>query len=190
VLAFWQGPTRTGLSAWKGLDYQRGRARSGLSVGRVPFELDRPMRRGQAWIVGTVWSVTQVAPLTDAVRALLLEIKAEQEKGRVANLAGLIFVDETGKPISARCIEYQVVRARHATGIKGWSFHSCRHTAKTVWAQAGIPPEAAMRGAGHSSASQHLDYIHLQRGGIGKLFGTRKNVVLGLYNEKKGRSKK
>ena len=57
-------------------------------------------------------------------------------------------------------------------GVKGFTFHDYRHTAKTKWAGAGIPVEAAMKAAGHKSVAMHNRYVHLQRSDVARAFQT------------------
>jgi integrase len=125
-------------------------------------------------------SVTQAAPLTDAVRTILADIKVERARAKVHNIetAHLIFTRESGDPIAGDMITKASGKACKGAGVKDFHFHDPRHTVKTSWARRGIPVESAMLGAGHKSVQMHQAYVHLQASDIGKAFGTAKVVSI------------
>jgi integrase len=120
--------------------------------------------------------VRQIAPLTETVRTILEEIKQERKGSKVENIAGtgLVFVRDDGRPISGNAITKALHKACKRAKVRNFRFHDTRHTAKTEWARKGIPVEAAMLAAGHSSIQMHQAYVHLQKSDIGKAFGTSK----------------
>jgi hypothetical protein len=66
--------------------------------------------------------VTQIAPLTQKARMVLDEIKAATRSGAiVANLAGLVFTLDDGRPITKGLINYQVERAVKS-GVRRFGF--------------------------------------------------------------------
>ena len=115
--------------------------------------------------------VRQVAPLTDRVAEILDEIEAERKQSKIRNVHGLIFTRENGKRITKDAIIGTLKRACRDARVKNFTFHDLRHCAKTAWARKGIPAEAAMLAAGHSSFQMHQRYIHLQRSDVAKAFG-------------------
>jgi integrase len=120
--------------------------------------------------------VRQVAPLTETVRSILEEIKQERKHSKIGTLAatGLVFVRDDGRPISGNAVTRALHRACKRAKVRDFRFHDTRHTAKTEWARKGIPVEAAMLAAGHSSIQMHQAYVHLQKSDIAKAFGTAK----------------
>jgi len=114
--------------------------------------------------------VEQIAPLTDAVRKILADIKRERRKVVSIETRNLVFVKD-GDAIGGNQIDKAVKRACESAGIKGFVFHCTRHMAKTSWARAGIGVEAAMLAAGHASVEMHRTYVHLARSDIAKAFG-------------------
>jgi site-specific recombinase XerC len=124
--------------------------------------------------------VRQIAPLTETVRTILEEIKQDRKRSKVENIAGtgLVFVRDDGRPISGNAITKVLHKACKRAKVRNFRFHDTRHTAKTEWARKGIPVEAAMLAAGHSSIQMHQAYVHLQKSDISKAFGTSK-----FYND-------
>jgi integrase len=116
--------------------------------------------------------VRQVAPLTARVGEILDEIETERKFSKIRNVHGLLFTRENGKPITKDAITRTLKRACRDAKVSNFRFHDFRHCAKTAWAQKGIPAEAAMLAAGHSSVQMHNRYIHLQRSDVAKAFGT------------------
>lgn len=74
---------------------------------------------------------------------------------------------------------YRCLAAKRGSGVVLWSRNGNGFTERfpqivracEKWAQKGIPAEAAMLGAGHSSVQMHNRYIHLQRSDVAKAFG-------------------
>ncbi len=74
---------------------------------------------------------------------------------------------------------YRCFAAKRGSGVVLWSRNGNGFTerfpqivrAYEKWAQKGIPAEAAMLAAGHSSVQMHNRYIHLQRSDVAKAFG-------------------
>jgi site-specific recombinase XerD len=124
--------------------------------------------------------VRQIAPLTETVRTILEEIKQDRKRSKVENIAGtgLVFVRDDGRRISGNAITKVLHKACKRAKVRNFRFHDTRHTAKTEWARKGIPVEAAMLAAGHSSIQMHQAYVHLQKSDISKAFGTSK-----FYND-------
>jgi integrase len=120
--------------------------------------------------------VRQVAPLTETVRSILEEIKQERKHSKIGTLVatGLVFVRDDGRPISGNALTKALHKACKRAKVRDFRFHDTRHTAKTEWARKGIPVEAAMLAAGHSSVQMHQAYVHLQKSDIAKAFGTSK----------------
>lgn len=111
--------------------------------------------------------VEQISPITPAVRAVLEEIRAERSK--VASISKLVFTKH-GRPITKNMLRRGLATAMKKAGIKDFTFHDYRHTAKTKWAGEGIPVEAAMKAAGHKSVAMHNRYVHLQRSDVARAF--------------------
>jgi integrase len=114
--------------------------------------------------------VRQVAPLTDAVRSVLAEIRAERKK--LPSISPLVFLREDARPVNGDMKVTALRNACKAANVSNFTFHDTRHTAKTAWARAGIPVEAAMLAAGHASVQMHQAYVHLQQSDIARAFKT------------------
>ena len=138
--------------------------------------------------------VRQAAPLTDNVRAVLAEIRAERivpekvtsfeqtikELKKLPAISPLVFLRENGQPITGDMIVTALRNACKLAKVSNFTFHDTRHCAKTAWARAGIPVEAAMLAAGHASVQMHHAYIHLQKSDVAKAFGTGEKFTCGL----------
>jgi len=120
--------------------------------------------------------VRQVAPLTETVRGILEEIKRERKRSKIKNISGseLVFIRDDGQPITGNAVSKALYKACKRAKVSDFRFHDLRHSAKTDWARRGIPVEAAMLAAGHSSIQMHQAYVHLQKSDIGRAFGTGK----------------
>jgi integrase len=120
--------------------------------------------------------VRQAAPLTDAVKKVLADIKRERQRAKVQTISSLVFIREDGRPITGDMLNKARLKACKRAKVSDFKFHDSRHTAKTSWARRGIPVEAAMLGAGHASVQMHQAYVHLQASDIGKAFGTAPKI--------------
>ena len=111
--------------------------------------------------------VRQAAPLTAVVRAIFEEMKHECRQAKVENFttAGLVFTKD-GKPISSNMIHKAIRKACKTANVKDFRFHDTRHIAKTAWARAGIPVEAAIRGGSQvrTDAPRVYSFADLGRG--------------------------
>lgn len=117
--------------------------------------------------------VRQIAPLTPRFREILQEIRTARKKGEIVpNIRGLVFSRDDGRPITKNQVTWAMAEACRRSGVENFRFHDLRHTAKTRWARAGIPVEAAMLAAGHSSVLMHNQYVHLQAHDIADVFAT------------------
>jgi len=116
--------------------------------------------------------VKQVAPLTERARQVLDELKAEKKSGAiVANVNGLIFTREDGRPIDRSMISKAVTKAVTKAGVKKFTFHNYRNTALTDWSRQGIHVDVAMKAAGHQSVQMHQRYVDLQKEDVANAFG-------------------
>jgi integrase len=134
-------------------------------------------------------AVRQAAPLTDAVKKVLADIKRERKRTKVQTISSLIFTREDGRPITRDMVNKGRLKVCKLATVSDFRFHDTRHTAKTAWARRGIPVEAAMLGAGHASIQMHKAYVHLQRSDVGRAFGTADCVKV-VLQEKNGKAKK
>ncbi len=98
--------------------------------------------------------VEQRAPLTDRVLEILEEIEQEKRSGAiVANVNGLVFTRDDGRPITKDMITQAVRVARKRAKIENFRFHDYRHSAKTEWSRRGVHVDIAMKAAGHNSVA-------------------------------------
>lgn len=100
---------------------------------------------------------------------MLDELLEEQKK--VSSSRNLVFSDG-GRPISVYKLRNEFDRVVKEAGIRDFRFKDFRHTAKTKWAEAGIPPEAAMLAAGHRSLSSRYRYVNLKETELLRIFQT------------------
>jgi integrase len=131
----------------------------------------------------------QISPLTPVVRQILADISAERKSEKVASITNLVFTKD-GKPITGNMIHKALGKACKRANVSDFRFHDTRHTATTRWADAGIPVEAAMLAAGHSSVQMHIEYTHLQRSNVAKAFGTATSCVVVVERENARQGKK
>lgn len=117
-------------------------------------------------------AIEQIAPLTDAAREVLDEIRAD--RGKVEKPADLVFT-RNGERITKDMVQSAMDAARTKAGVRDFRFHDYRHAAKTRWAKASLSSDIAMKAAGHSSVEMHQRYVHLQRSDIGQAFGTARD---------------
>lgn len=134
----------------------------------IPTKNNRPSATGRKKT-----GERQVSPLTDNVREVLREIRAEQRALKVQPINDLVFTRD-GRPITGGMVCKARYKALRDAKIVDFHFHDLRHVAKTRWADAGIHPDVAMKGAGHTSVEMHMDYTNMQRANVAKAFGTAK----------------
>jgi len=114
----------------------------------------------------------QASPLTDRALEILDEIKREKRSGAVgANVNGLIFTRDDGRPITRSMISDAIQKAVREAGVKKYRIHDYRNTALTDRARQGVNVDIAMKASGHSSVQMHKRYLDLQREDIAKAFG-------------------
>jgi integrase len=123
----------------------------------------------------TKTGVEQASPLTDKVREVLREIRAERKTSKVQPLTDrdLVFMRD-GKLISPNMVNKARLKACTIAGVEDFRFHDFRHCAKSRWADEGIQVDVAMLAAGQKSVQMHIDYTHMQEANIAKAFGTGK----------------
>jgi integrase len=116
--------------------------------------------------------VEQRAPLTDRVLEILEDIEREKRSGKIlANVNGLVFTRDDGRPIKKDMITQAVRVARKRTGVVDFRFHDYRHSAKTEWSRQGVHVDVAMKASGHNSVAMHQRYVNLKPGDVAKAFG-------------------
>jgi len=126
----------------------------------------------------------QASPLTDRALEILDEIRKEKRGGAVgANVNGLIFTRDDGRPITRSMISDAIQKAVREAGVKKYRFHDYRNTALTNWARQGVNVDIAMKASGHRSVQMHKRYLDLQREDIAKAFGLLQD---GDMNREKG----
>ena len=114
----------------------------------------------------------QASPLTDRALEILDEIKREKRSGAVgANVNGLIFTRDDGRPITRSMISDAIQKAVRDARVKKYRFHDYRNTALTNWARQGVNVDIAMKASGHTSVQMHKRYLDLQREDVAKAFG-------------------
>ena len=111
--------------------------------------------------------VKQIAPVTPALRSILAELRAEQQ--RVRSIENRVFTKE-GRLIKRSQLRKAFDRAVRDAGIEDFVFHDFRHMAKTKWAEMGIPVEASMLAAGQTSLAMHTRYVNLQEAHLKEAF--------------------
>jgi len=99
----------------------------------------------------------RTVPISPALRVVLDEVRAEQSK--VANISNRVFT-RNGRPI--RSIRTAFELARDKAAITDLTPHDFRHTCITRWVIAGMPREAVMSAAGHSSFEKHDGYVNIK----------------------------
>jgi len=114
----------------------------------------------------------QASPLTDRALEILDEIARQKRRGAVAaNVNGLIFTRDDGRPITRSMISDAVQKAVRDAKVKKYRFHDYRNTALTDWARRGVNVDIAMKASGHTSVQMHKRYLDLQREDVAKAFG-------------------
>jgi integrase len=99
-------------------------------------------------------------PISENLRTVFAELRAEQKQAKVVNLSGRVFTRPNGRPIES--IRKPFEAACKQTKIEDLHLHDFRHTCITRWAMEGKPVGAIMAASGHHSFSMHDSYVNLR----------------------------
>ena len=72
-----------------------------------------------------------------------------------------VFVDEEGKPLPSRTLQWQFKKALAEAKIERFVFHDLRHTCASWMAMAGVPILTIKEILGHKDIRMTLRYAHL-----------------------------
>ena len=80
---------------------------------------------------------------------------------RITGKGGLLWHDETGRPLSHHACQRELDRVTKEIGIPRLTLHGLRHTQATVLAHLGVAPQIIQRRLGHSKIGTTMDiYAH------------------------------
>ncbi|SIS19474.1 tyrosine-type recombinase/integrase [Williamsia sterculiae] len=153
LLAGFSGLRFGELTALRRSDLDMGEDSLAVTVRRAvtrvdgKFVVDRPKSR----------AALRTVPLPEGLRPALAEhLKTYALPGR----DGLLFPTSTGAMMFASTFRYSFQRAAEAIGKPGLTPHGLRHTAATLFAQAGATLADHMVLMGHTSAAMSARYTH------------------------------
>lgn len=107
-------------------------------------------------------------PISDALYAVLLELREEQRK--VPNTVARVFT-HVDRPIKSVKVAWENTRRR--AGAEDIWLHDFRHTAITRMEAEGVPPGAIMATTGHKTFQMHQRYTHFSDDQILAAYGLK-----------------
>lgn len=130
--------------------------------------LDTAMRRGE--ILKLRWKDVNLVDREITVRAT--NTKTGKERivpvsgrlhGELSRLKAVAIEDPEAFVFGLTDIKRSFASACRKTGIQGFRFHDCRHTALTRWTESGMPPMQLMAISGHTQMQTFSRYVNADR---------------------------
>ncbi len=88
-------------------------------------------------------------------------VEALNRAAKTRHTSGIVFLNEEGRPIEEKALEWALRKAYRETRITGCNFRTFRHTFATRALRRGVPREVLAKMMGHSTAFITERYMHV-----------------------------